>query len=82
MLEQVLTNCCRHCSDWNNGANHIWWEIQHDYVGTDDRIVTLDTCNNAWNTELGGCSTGSEQFYDGLWFRMDPNEGPCPFKDE
>ena len=71
----------KHCSKWtkpDGGSSHINWEIQHDYDGTDDRTVSYDDCVNAWNTELGGCSTGSEQKHNGLWMKIDPNDGSCP----
>ncbi|KAK3703000.1 hypothetical protein LTR37_014730 [Vermiconidia calcicola] len=73
------------CSEWtkvDGGVNHIWWEIQTEGDTTDEVTITLDVCAAAWNTELDNCSTGSESNHEGLWFRIDPSEGVCPFKKD
>ncbi|KAK5172373.1 uncharacterized protein LTR77_004012 [Saxophila tyrrhenica] len=71
------------CTEWGiegGGVNHIWWEIQTEGDSTDEVTITYDTCNSALSTELGGCSTGSEQNHDGLWFKIDPQAGSCPYQ--
>lgn len=34
--------------------------------------MTYDICNNAWNTELWGCSSGSQQLHDSFWVSRVP----------
>ncbi|KAK3705244.1 hypothetical protein LTR37_013405 [Vermiconidia calcicola] len=71
------------CTGWTKaagGVNHIWYEIQTEGDTTDEVTITTDICTAALNTELDGCSAGSEQNHDSLWFMIDPGEGVCPFK--
>ena len=58
------------------GWNHIDWAIEvRD--GQEEKTIDYETCKAAFETELGGCSNGSEQNHDGFWFRIDPNAGKC-----
>ena len=57
--------------------NHIDWQISHANDNAES-TMTWDICHRAFATELGGCSTGSEQVHDGFWWRIDPNSGACP----
>lgn len=68
--------CDPNCGGRETGTNHIYWEIKNE--GSADATITWGACNAALNTELGGCSTGSEQSHDGFWYRIDPNDGSCP----
>lgn len=60
-----------------DSVNRINWEIQ--YKGDEDE-VTFDSgkCVEWFNTEYGGCDTGSEQESDDFWYKIDPNVGECP----
>ncbi|KAK3721278.1 hypothetical protein LTR37_003153 [Vermiconidia calcicola] len=58
-------------------VNHIDWQISY-LNGAEEATMTLDICKGAFSTELGGCSTGSEQNHDGFWWKIDPNAGACP----
>lgn len=59
------------------GYNHIDWAVEMRDGGA-DKVIDFDTCMNAFKTELGGCASGSEQYHDGFWFRIDPSTGACP----
>jgi hypothetical protein len=59
----------------STGTNRIDWAIRND--GGADVTVDFQKCNDALNTEIGGCDSGSEISKDGLWYRIDPNEGKC-----
>jgi hypothetical protein len=74
-----------HCSDWateieglEDKGNRINWEIKYDGDGTEDRILTFETCKKAFEAELEVCQYGSDGVHDGFWFRIDPNPGKCP----
>lgn len=56
--------------------NHLSWEIKHAN-GDDETVLTYDACVKAFEKELGGCSTGSEQNHDGFFYKIDPNAGTC-----
>lgn len=60
------------------GYNHIDWAVEMRDGGA-DKVIDFDTCMNAFKTELGGCASGSEQYHDGFWFRIDPSTGACPW---
>lgn len=57
--------------------NHIIWEIHHDNDDAES-TMTWEMCNKAFETEAGGCSSGSEQHHEGFWYKIDPQSGPCP----
>lgn len=60
----------------DDGWNHLDWAIEvRD--GQGEKKIDYDTCKAAFETELGGCSDGSEQNHDGFWFRIDPNARKC-----
>ena len=60
----------------DDGWNHIEWAIEvRD--GQGEKTIDYDTFKAAFETELGGCSDGSEQNHDGFWFRIDPNARKC-----
>lgn len=61
----------------DDGWNHIDWAIEVR-SGQTEQVITYETCKAAFETELGGCSSGSEQNHDGFWFRIDPNARKCP----
>ncbi|KAI1245949.1 hypothetical protein MGN70_012844 [Eutypa lata] len=70
-----------YCSEWatqDGGVNSIQWVVANTGHGADDRTIYWAECNAAFNTELGGCSTGSEQIHGDWWYRIDPQSGPCP----
>lgn len=56
--------------------SHISWEIKHNNDDA-ETVMSFDACNKAFLTELGGCSTGSEQNHDGFFYKIDPNAGTC-----
>ncbi|THY81643.1 hypothetical protein D6C92_10298 [Aureobasidium pullulans] len=58
------------------GYNRIDWAIEMRDGGA-DKVIDFETCVNAFKTELGGCQSGSEQYHDGFWFRIDPAQGGC-----
>lgn len=61
----------------DDGYNHIDWAIEvRD--GQADAEIDYETCKAAFETELGGCSMGSEQNHEGFWFRIDPSARRCP----
>ncbi|KAF4472607.1 hypothetical protein FALBO_494 [Fusarium albosuccineum] len=58
------------------GFNHIEWAIEvRD--GQTEHEITYEQCTEAFNTELTGCQSGSEQNHHGFWFRIDPQSGAC-----
>jgi hypothetical protein len=59
----------------STGTNRIDWAIKNE--GSADATIDFQKCNDALNTEVGGCDSGSEQSHDGFWYRIDPNEGKC-----
>ena len=67
--------CDPNCGGIETGTDHIFWEVknEHDVEAT----ITWEVCSAAFNTELGGCASGSEQSHDGFWFRIDPEVGGC-----
>lgn len=59
----------------DDGWNHLDWAIE--MRDGQEKTIDYETCKKAFETELGGCSNGSEQNHDGFWFRIDPNARKC-----
>ena len=81
-LSFCIPDCGSYCDPDCGGAvlgsiNRINWEIDFNDE-SDDKKMTFDICKNAFQTELGGCSTGSEQNHEGFYFKIDPNVDACP----
>ena len=74
---------CRSICQLENGApdlsddgwNHLDWAIE--VRDGQEKTTDYETCKAAFETELGGCSDGSEQNHNGFWFRIDPNARKC-----
>ncbi|PNP83716.1 hypothetical protein FNYG_02933 [Fusarium nygamai] len=73
-----LLGCDPNCAEPPEGGyNHIDWAIEvRD--GQGEKAITYEQCSEAFNTEFGGCSSGSEQNHFDFWFRMDPSRDACP----
>ncbi|KAL5619823.1 hypothetical protein FOVSG1_002045 [Fusarium oxysporum f. sp. vasinfectum] len=80
--EKYRWTCLLSCNpNWaeppEGGYNHVDWAIEvRD--GQAEKAITYEQCSEAFNTELGDCSSGSEQNHFDLWFRMDPSRDACP----
>jgi hypothetical protein len=59
----------------DDGWNHLDWAIE--VRDGQEKTIDYETCKAAFESELGGCSNGSEQNHDGFWFRIDPNARNC-----
>ncbi|KAF5695645.1 hypothetical protein FDENT_270 [Fusarium denticulatum] len=69
--------CDKNCvKPAEGGFNKINWAVEvHD--GQAEAAITYEQCVEAFNIELGGCQSGSEQNHHGFWFRIDPEFGAC-----
>ncbi|KAF4969113.1 hypothetical protein FZEAL_10289 [Fusarium zealandicum] len=72
------SGCDKNCaSPPEGGFNHIQWAVEVRGDQTEQEL-TYEKCSEAFNTEVGGCQSGSEQNHSGFWFRFDTGEGACP----
>lgn len=69
--------CDPNCGQALGGKNHIRWVVVHGNGPDGDIVLRQEDCLKAFETEVIGCASGSEQNHGGLWYRIDPNEGPC-----